>query len=86
MDLCRALAEARDVLMEQLALVAEEAGQLQSDLQHKANVIAAQVHIQHNPCRLSWLPHTIPNQKSATVRCAMDFAAARCTAYAEAET
>ncbi|BDA44416.1 probable Kinesin-like protein KIN-12E [Coccomyxa sp. Obi] len=38
----RALAEARDVLMEQLASVAEEAGQLQSDLQHKANVIAAQ--------------------------------------------
>ncbi|CAL8470378.1 g9920 [Coccomyxa elongata] len=38
----RALAEARDVLMEQLASVAEEAGQLQNDLQHKANVIAAQ--------------------------------------------
>lgn len=47
MGLCRALAEARDVLMEQLASVAEEAGQLQNDLQHKANVIAAQVLAQH---------------------------------------
>ncbi|KAK9915787.1 hypothetical protein WJX75_004111 [Coccomyxa subellipsoidea] len=38
----RALAEARKVLMGQLAAVAEEAGQLQDDLQHKASVIAAQ--------------------------------------------
>lgn len=39
----RALSEAREVLMGQLAAVAEEAGQLQSDLQHKAGIIAAQV-------------------------------------------
>ncbi len=37
------MADAREALMGQLAAVAEEAGQLQSDLQHKAGVIAAQV-------------------------------------------